>query len=70
MRNIGISAKCPRCGSTNTRRDEVVYAFDEGWNIVVSIYNVCRKCKAGFVEGVVYETPAKYTIAPVDEVGE
>jgi hypothetical protein len=69
MENIGISAKCPCCGSKNTVREDVD-AFDEGWNIVVSIYNVCRDCNADFLEEVVYREPAKYTIVPADEVGE
>lgn len=69
MRNIGISAKCPCCGSNNTVREDVD-AFDEGWNIIVSIYNVCRDCNADFLEEIVYETPIKYAIVPADEVDE
>jgi hypothetical protein len=69
MENIGISAKCPCCGSKDTVREDVD-AFDEGWNIVVSIYNVCRDCNADFLEEIVYKTPSKYTIVPADEVDE
>ena len=69
MKNIGISAKCPCCGSKDTVREDVD-AYDEGWNIIVSIYNECRKCNAKFVEEVVYTEPAKYTIVLDDEVDE
>ena len=69
MKNIGLSAKCPFCGSKDTAREEVE-AYDEGWNIIVSIYNECRNCNEKFIEEVVYEAPSKYTVMPVDEVDE
>lgn len=69
MKNIGISAKCPCCGSKETVREDVD-AFDEGWNIIVRIYNVCQDCNADFIEKIVYETPAKYMVIPADEVDE